>query len=55
MQMVYLMIFMIDPCNSNADLSEITATGVFLYVFFTVPYLELNKEKGTGSLLLIRL
>jgi hypothetical protein len=35
---------MIDPCNSNADLSKITATGVCLYVIPSVPYSELNKE-----------
>jgi hypothetical protein len=34
---------MIDPCNSNADLSKITATGVFLYVFSSVPYSESNE------------
>jgi hypothetical protein len=44
MQMLYFMIFMIDPCNSNADLSKLTATGVFFYVFPSVPYSELNKE-----------
>jgi hypothetical protein len=37
------MILMIDPCNSNADLSKITATGVFLYVFPSVPYSESNE------------
>jgi hypothetical protein len=26
------------------DLSKITATGVFIYVFSSVSYLELNKE-----------
>jgi hypothetical protein len=44
MQMLHFIIFMIDPCNSNADLSEISGTGVFLYVFPSVPLSELNKE-----------
>jgi hypothetical protein len=54
--MLYLMISMIDPCNSNADLSKkkITATSVFQYVFSSVCYSESNKEYRTGSLFLIR-
>ena len=44
MLMLFFIIFMIDPCNYNADLSKITATGVFLYVISSVPYSELNKE-----------
>jgi hypothetical protein len=35
---------MIDPCSSNADLLKLTATGALIYVFFYVPYSELNKE-----------
>jgi hypothetical protein len=34
---------MIDPCNSFADLSKITATGVFLNVFVSVPYSKSNE------------
>jgi hypothetical protein len=41
--MLYLMIFLIDPCNSNADLSKITATGVFLFIFTSVPYSKSNE------------
>jgi hypothetical protein len=41
---------MIYPCNSYADLSKKTATGVFLYVFSSVSYLGSKKEKGTGIL-----
>jgi hypothetical protein len=36
------MILMIDSCNSYANLSIITATGVFLYVFSSVPYSTLT-------------
>jgi hypothetical protein len=43
MQMVYLMILMIDPCNSNADLSIITAADVCLYAFSSVSYSETNE------------
>jgi hypothetical protein len=42
MQMLYAMVLMIDPCNSKAGLSKISAADVFLYVFSFVPYLELN-------------
>jgi hypothetical protein len=42
MLMLYPMIFMIDPCNSDACLSKVTSTDAF-YVFF-VPFSELNKE-----------
>jgi hypothetical protein len=42
MQMLYAMIFMIDICNSYADLIEIIATAVFLCVYSSVPYLELS-------------
>jgi hypothetical protein len=44
MQMLYAMILMIDSSNSNAGLSKIPATYVFIYVFSFVPYSELNKE-----------
>jgi hypothetical protein len=44
------MILMIDPCNSNADLSKVTALDAFLYVFPFVPYSELNKEQAPYSL-----
>jgi hypothetical protein len=39
------MISMIDPCNSNKDLSKITATGVFLQVISSVPYWESNEPE----------
>jgi hypothetical protein len=53
MQMLCEMILMIDPCNSNADLSKITTTDVFIYAFSLVPYSESNKEYGTGSKFII--
>jgi hypothetical protein len=39
------MILMIDPCNSYADLSKITATAVFLYGITSVPYSESNEPE----------
>jgi hypothetical protein len=39
------MILMIDPCNSYADLSKITATAVFLYVITSVPYSKSNEPE----------
>jgi hypothetical protein len=44
MQMLYAMILIIDPCNSYADISEITATVFSIGVSSFVPYSELNKE-----------
>jgi hypothetical protein len=44
MQLLYAMILMIDPCNSYADISEITATAVSIGVSSSVPKSELNKE-----------
>jgi hypothetical protein len=38
--MLYAMILMIDPCNSNAGSSKITATDFFLKVFSFVIYIE---------------
>jgi hypothetical protein len=38
MQMLYLMILMIDPCNYYADISEIAATAVSFCVSSSVPY-----------------
>jgi hypothetical protein len=39
------MVLMIDPCNSNADLSIIIATAVFLYVITSVHYSESNERE----------
>jgi hypothetical protein len=50
MLMLYLMIFMIDPNNSYADISEITATAVSVGVYSSVLYLLLNKEQVPYSL-----
>jgi hypothetical protein len=44
MQMLYAMILIIDPCNSYADISEITAAAISFGVFSSVPYSELNKK-----------
>jgi hypothetical protein len=42
--MLSAMILMIDLCNSNEGLSAITATAVFIGVFSSDSYSELNKE-----------
>jgi hypothetical protein len=39
------MVLMIDPCNSNADLSKIIANAVFLYVITSVPYSESSEPE----------
>jgi hypothetical protein len=44
MQMLYLIILMIDPCNSYADISKITTNAVSIGVSSSVPYSELNNE-----------
>jgi hypothetical protein len=39
------MILMIDPCNSYADLSKITATAVFFFRNTSVLYFESNEHE----------